>query len=200
MTHYHKKNPFNNRVLVDYEKRSVRFEPVGAGTIYKYWFLWFNTLLTIPLVCALTFLAIIVPSILFTLPVEAIVGMLRVTYIMFIVCYAFLFCVSLIYFIPSWRHKHFPSTNARLVRFNRLLLSFKKLSTKRVLPHAVVNNTVFIPNFNNVELHYFAIDDFKKQLKCIRIDTVFEDDPWEWYFVFEFKRRPKNGYLDVRYQ
>lgn len=200
MTRYHKKNPFNNKVLVDYEKRTVRFEPVGAGTLYYYWFIWWNQLTTPVMLLLVATSWLVYPTAAFKLEPHSFALIVQLTSMVYLGLFASLSVVSLIYFIPSWRHRYFPSTNARLQRYLKLLLSFKRTTPKKILPSSVVNNKVFVPNFSNVELQYTAIGDMKTQLKRIRIDTIFDQDPWEWYFVFEFKKQPKDGHLMVMYQ
>lgn len=199
MTRYHQKNPFNNRVIVDYESRTVTFDPVGVKSIIHYWLRFYLQLMSVPLYAMVLFLMIGIP-LLIRLPAVQLEELLIVLYTCFGLLYCAMLICSLVYFIPQWRHSYFPRFNAFVVGVTYFLMNFSRIQKRKVLPSAVVNKTFYVSDFSNVELHYQAIGDMKKQLKRIRIDTVYDDDPWHWYFVFEFKKQPVDGFLMVSYQ
>lgn len=73
---------------------------------------------------------------------------------------------------------------------------------------------IFISTFGNIFMDYKATKDFKKYLKKVSIEEhsnfahkvkIFGKEEKDfvqtdfWFLVFEFKKEPKSGYLDVKY-
>lgn len=185
-------NPYNNRVYVDFDKKTIRFIPIGKKSKRRYFLMFFTTIFGKYLIF-------------FFYPLFAILLLLDVTGIITdvlfgLLCYiAFLQLLfisiyfSLWFYREEWRKKYYPELNARLHGF------LSKPKKKTINPESVVNNKVFIPHFKNVLLKYKVTKDFMKQLKNIKISNIFKADATNWFFVFEFKKKPVNGYLEVEY-
>jgi len=187
-------NPYNNRIIVDYEKKTIKFIPIGKKGIRKYYMLF---LLQIFMFYILVFLypLIILHSIMsIFLKIE--LNALLVWDFMMITTGSMTF--SLYYFNKEWRKKTFPELNYKLIKFCKLLM-FKKEKKHIIEPKAIHNKTVIIPEFSNVMLHYETTGDFSKYLKKVKIMNVFKANPWKWNCCFEFGKTPKKGMMSVKY-
>lgn len=189
-------NPFNNKVVVDFEKRTVVFKPMTQGSIITYWGMLF-----IKIYCFFLFLTIFIPLIAVCMPedyfLRTIILLLYMYYFLLSLIISFLF--SLKYFDKKWQSEVYPRFNANLSIKLRKLLFQKELKWKRFNDNAVVNKKIFVPNFGNVMLKYRVHGDFSNQIKRITIDYLFEDDPLKWFIVFEFKKKPVSGWLEIKY-
>ena len=100
----------------------------------------------------------------------------------------------------KWLPKHMAGSKNKGKRYNK----FK--------PKDVLDNTIVVPNFKNIELDYKTEGDFNKYLNKIfireyRINKIKKGkvgkekvDNFTWYAIFTFTQAPKNGYLEVIYQ
>ena len=184
-------NPFNNRVYVDFKRKHVSFEPVkGSHTIRKLYLMFmFNCMF---LMCIVLF----IPAILLEIVQEGIGGIL-------------LSCgvgsgiiLSLLYFNEKWRKEKYPKANHKIIKFilKAITCGVYKDKKKVILPKSLFLGKYFlIPKFRNVMLEYKLKGDFAKQIKDIRIDNLFKDDPCEWYCVIEFNKKPLNGSMELVY-
>lgn len=57
---------------------------------------------------------------------------------------------------------------------------------------------MIIPSFSNVELKYELLGDFVN-LKRISINNISKNNAYDWYCIFEFKEKPVDGYMVIRY-
>jgi len=184
-------NPFNNRVYVDFKRKHVSFEPVkGSHTIITLYvmFLYNCIMLMIGL--------LIIPMIILDLIITNLGTMLAT----FGIIVGFL--LSLIYFNKTWRKEKYPKTNHKMITLITKIFSFGiyKEKKKLVLSKSLFQGKYFlIPKFKNIMLEYKLKGDFAKQIKDIRIDNLFKDDPFEWYCVIEFYKKPLNGSMELAY-
>lgn len=179
-------NPYNNRVYVDFKKKTVNFEPVmGEMTLIKAYFMFF-------------FLLLMVFGIISS-PLIILVGLeLCSEYVVFIP-YIAAFFTSLIFWNKKWRKEKYPMANANLIKlFGKFF--FKKDKKKKIEAHSLFLGKYFlIPEFSNVYLKYGLVGDFAEEIKSIKVDNLFKDCEFGWYCVFEFNNRPENGYLEIEY-
>ena len=192
-------NPYNNKVYVDYDDKTIRFIPVGKKSIRKYYFIFLTGIFGFYMIC-------------FMLPVIyglAIIGSLLhftdqtiFTLIIFSISQFVLMTVyfSLWYFRKAWRKKCFPELNYKLCA--NMFFGIKRLGKtkiKEINQESLINNKIIIPYFNNIIMEYKAKKDFGKQLKSIKIINIFKADPFKFFCVFEFRKKPKDGSLWVKY-
>ena len=184
-------NPFNNRVYVDFKRKHVSFEPVkGSHTIIKLYLMFFCNCLM--LMVALLFIPMII--------IDLIIVNGGVVLMSFGLLIGFF--LSLVYFNEKWRKEKYPKTNHKVITIITKVFTFGMYKDKKKL---VTNKSLFlgkyflIPKFKNIMLEYKLKGDFAKQIKDIRIDNLFKDDPFEWYCVIEFYKKPLNGSMELAY-
>lgn len=109
----------------------------------------------------------------------------------------------------KWYQKWLPKVNAE-----GFLLKTRKKKYYKYESDDVLENVIVIPRFSNVELDYKTTGEFSKYLKNIKIreykkrkidvktNKISKEkvEHFKWYVVFYFKKKPKNGYLEVIYQ
>ena len=105
----------------------------------------------------------------------------------------------ILFFIPSWRMKHFPKFNASLMKISKLILKMKWNKMLIVDPKAIIDNKFIIPHFSNVELEYETSGQFSDYLSRISIRQCYKNSPYDFLCVFKFRHKPKEGYLKLRY-
>jgi len=182
-------NPYNNRVYVNFKKKTVNFELVMGGmTLIKVYTMFFFLLLLI-----FSFLSI--PLFIFV----EIDNSLRVILIIPLI---FAVITSLIFWNKKWRKEKYPIANSKLVNIFRRMISFNMIKPKKlkIEPHSLfLGKYLYIPKFSNVCLIYGLVGDFAEQIKSIKIDNLYKDEAFGWYCVFEFNNKPENGYLEIEY-
>ena len=186
-------NPYNNRVIVDYEKKTINFMPVGKKSIKKYYLIFLGQISAFYLIM---FYALACILILMEFMLELKLSALVMWDAMALTIGAIVFSLS--YFDKKWRKKHFPQLNAKLVKLMRKIL-MRKTHKMIINDKAMIGNKFIIPEFSNVELKYKTTQDYSKYLKKITIMNIIKANPWEWNCVFEFKKKPLKGYLEIEY-
>jgi len=109
----------------------------------------------------------------------------------------------------KWFQKWLPKAMADGKIFKTKIKKYYKFKPKDVLERVII-----IPQFSNIELDYKTKGDFSKYLEKIKIReyrsrkiTVktkklkkLKVDPFTWYAIFYFSKKPRDGYLEVIYQ
>lgn len=187
---YSGKSLKNCRVYIDYEKRSVRFDPTGDPRTLT--FLIVNDL-------ADTFgKAMVLSGILMA------IGVLPFTnsalrsgtqeYQFYILITVSMFAASMAtlaqlgkFLSKKWREEKFPVWNTL----------FNKRKKYVVRDNAIINNQFLIPFFHNVELTWEVTGDYAEQLDKITIEELFENKPTSAFALFHFKQKPSSGTMVV---
>ena len=199
MNKFNGKNSYNNRVHVDYRRKYVHFKPIkGDWTeASPYRMFWVQITSFFILTSLPTFLITIIILRIMGCGFDIIQGVILVWYGF---CMLSAWFVSLIYMNKKWRETEFPKFNYFILNKVRRITKLNKKSTKIkiIKPDNVINNKIFIPHFNNVMFSYRTVGDFSK-IKNIDIINTFDDDPMNWYCQIEFIKRPKKGFMELRY-
>jgi len=198
MTSFNGKNPYNNRVHIDYRRKYVHFKPIkgswSEATPYRMFFMTINSFLIIT-----SFpIMLIILSLLYFVMDSPIYELQSVTLIWYGFCSLFAWCLSLIYFNKKWRENKFPKFNYYVLTKIRNSTGKKGSKYKLVKPCNVLGNKIFIPHFNNVMFKYKSVGDFTK-IKSIDIMNSFDDDPDNWYCQITLNKKPVNGYMEIYY-
>lgn len=200
---YNGENHYNNKVVVNYRDRTIKFVPVAKRSIIIYYITFLIslqitfTIMWIYGICApLALLSYIYdPAIYLIVPLLPIIKGI----------YIAIFFYSLIFFNKKWKENYFPKANAGLKEIRAYSMwyipfIYKKEKNKKIRINNLYKNFIIIPSFDNIELKYKLYGDFKKNIKNIVINNHFHENDTSWYCIFEFKRRPKKGYMEVEYQ
>lgn len=184
-------NNLNNKVTVDYNKKTVDFEPLLVeSTFYMFFISWLGAFLVA--IYGVTLSALIVAPF-----AQYYVG---TTEHLVILAYILIILLSLLctafYFNKRFVKEVFPKFNYGNVQVGSFFCALKK---RTIEPEAVVNNTVVIPSFKNVYIGYETSGDFDKYLEKVEIKNIFKEDAFLWFVVFTFKETPKNGVIKVEY-
>lgn len=187
----------NNRVYIDYDKRTVRFDPTPDKRTASRLFL--EDLLTTTLIASLisAFVVILAAGIvvigggfLFDDPMIELPYFAHLVFLgtgIAIAAHLGKWCSK------RWRSQCFPVWN----KLNIMLCGhrYKKYT---VNPNAIINNTFVVRQFSNVELSYDVTGDFATELESITIEEIYQDYPFKWYAIFRFKKQPVTGRMEVR--
>jgi hypothetical protein len=189
-------NPFNNDVIVDYDKRQVFFHPVKEQSLFELWmifigscfFRFFVLFFRYPL--ALSFFLLM----LFIFADMEVVAVFFFYVLMFVgfayVLFSFVF--SLNFFRRRWREEEYP-------KFNYEALKPLEEHYLKVNKDAVRNNEFILPSFQNIGLHYRVSGDFASLLQRIEVRHLFDGDDAEFCAVFIFRDAPVTGDLEIEY-
>ena len=190
-------NPYNNRVIVDYENKKITFVPIGKKSIRKYYFIFLVNIIT--LYCFLILIPIVlIVSLVPEMPLNM-EGFIYLITIMQMIPMSIYF--SLWFFRPKWRKQYYPELNYKIINnFMFRYLTGKKLKKEIIEPKAIHNKQLIIPHFSNVRLYYETTGDFSKYLKKVFICNIFKGDPWNWNCCFEFTKKPKKGTMKIDYR
>lgn len=184
---YNGENPYNNRVLIDYEKKLVVFDPMTQGGIIRY-YMEFLLNLIVKGMLIWGILMYIIWGITAILKIEMTE---KYVIIPMIILLTISISISLLYWNKKWRHNCYP-------KFNHAI-SLTKNKEKTFNKDALVDNKAIIPNFSNVMIQYKATKDFGKQLKEIKIINRYNENAYDWLAIFTFKKTPQNGELKIKY-
>lgn len=187
-------NPHNNQVVVDYDKRTVRFKPV-KGKLNPY-FEFLLGLILKPLIRVLGFVLILI-VILTLMPLDQNVVVelwIQMTGLSTLICIVVSVLASLKYFDKKWRKEKYPEFNYKMMN------SIFTKATKSIVTHNnVEDKMMIIPSFGNVMLSYKCYGDFNKYLKRIVIKNHFKKKAYNWYCIFKFSQHPKKGFMEISY-
>jgi hypothetical protein len=107
----------------------------------------------------------------------------------------------------AWGKKHFPEINKSL-RNKHYLAIFKEVPRNKIIE---------LPLFSNIYMDYETEDDFDKYLQEVeikehdfkvikrkkklfkKVSEEYVPNVYLWKAVFKFSKRPKNGYLVIRW-
>jgi len=195
------KNTYNNDVFVDFNKKTVRFNPVKiTGPYYLFGLFLFNLFA----VCGLLLFFFLY------LPMYTLMLVSYQDYNILILGTIYACSLVIILHIYGWLYfynKHFqewifPKLNALLINLTTRFLTFGIQGAKkkmRVNPLAIQNRMIIIPHFANVELKWNATKDFSKYLSTIDVRHIFLNSEWKFYAIFKFKKTPKKGMIEIEY-
>lgn len=183
---YNGENHHNNKVILDFFNKTVRFEPVYTGSLLKIWYAFFY-LLFFKTIFHMGWIFII--WMLIFRPEKYIYQPVGLVIVELMLMIPFLF--SLIVFNEKWRHNYYPKINAYLLN--------NRKKKQRVNPDSIINNIFAIHHFDNVLLEYELSGDYSEYIKDIRIDNKFEGNPDNWYAIFEFIKKPIKGDMYLKY-
>jgi len=188
---YNGRNIYNNKIDIDFEKKKVGFVPIKDKSELSYYRIFFLNLFFVFLIIS----AVINIGMFIILESLGIVlnSFLAAIHII-IVAVSLAFPTSLLFWNKEFKHNHYPIFNKRLL----LLLGSKK-KEKEVEPHSIIDNKFIIPYFDNTVLQYELFGDFAEQIKRIQVKNIFKKDPYRWYALFEFKKTPINGRMNLLY-
>lgn len=195
MQKYNGNNPYDNRVVVDFENQKVLFEPVGAKGVIRQYYTFFNGLLLSSMIFSV-YAYFIIYGILSFFGYNPVSGVyFQLLFIMIVFAISF----SVIYFNKNFRHNHFPVFNYWLTGITRVMFLSPFRRKKVLTPESLFDNKAFIPDFDNVCLKYDATGDFAKYMKKISIQNLYKDNSNDWFCVFEFTKKIRTGTLELRY-
>jgi hypothetical protein len=133
----------------------------------------------------------------------------------FLLVYLNSFWVAKIFKDSKWGNKKFPELNKKLLD-ERYSVEY----TKENFPEKVKGKYIIeIPLFKNIYMDYDAEDDFANQLQRVSITEhpftmlvkrglpfskkrkhmIKKPNVYLWKCVFEFKKKPTNGRLEIRF-
>ena len=194
---YNGNNHFNNKVIVDFVKKRVIFEPVKVGNLIYHWMYFL-----VNIIVFFTGPILIIMSLpLFFFQEFNIYPQIYITYLSTVYVLTFgisSFLISLIYFNKIWRTNKFPDFMGTLVSKTMLIVDTTK-HVKVVNSNMLQGKKFIIPYFKNVMLEYEATDDYGEYLKNITIDNYFKEDAGKWFCIFEFTKKPIKGELKIQY-
>lgn len=196
---YNGNNNFNNAITIDFEEKSVRFEPIKAKM--KWWSMYATwgymlAVITFMLLLIMSFIAIWYLNLLgqlnrFDLP------------IFFVVSYFYSQLVrwlSPLIFSINYFKNNFPMINAYTLIIFEMLTSYKNPVHKgKVNPKVIENNKFIISDFRNVYMDYKFTEDFAKYIKKIDVVNLYTDNPYKWRAEFHFSKQPKKGEFYIKY-
>ena len=186
-------NYFNNKVIVDFVKKEVTFEPIKRPIFSIFISFFLSNLMFINLWAYILYL---IASALFALKL--------VSEEIFIYSFSLVFLIVFILTMPflnkKWRETKYATYNMFCEKYDLLNLIIRRGKTREVEPRKIINNTFFIEYFKNIFLEYKLIGDYARYIKKIVIDTNKKDsERWGWYAYFVFKKKPKDGKFYVAY-
>jgi len=198
---YNGNNPHNNQVVVDYEKREVKFKPV-RGELHPYLVLLFGMIIkfTMKLLVLIFLLTLILYGIeglgFISFPNE---GMDQVTLLSFLLGSLSMFLVSLKYFDKEWLKNEFPKFNYHRLKDSSIPFLKSNVERLEINKKNICDKQVIIPSFDNIMLSYKCFGDFNKFLKKIVIRNHFDKKAHTWYCIFQFSKEPVKGKMVVKY-
>lgn len=156
MQRYNGKNLFNNEVNIDFTKQRVTFKPVksvdGKGWVQ---------LCTLPILLLISWLYVSLPYLLLLSWMIPLLPKGLDAYGLFLwgISYLLLWLnVTTLWLTPKWREERWPIFQALATRI--VSLQFKR-KRYRITPSMVFKNQCILPHFNNQEITYTALGDFK---------------------------------------
>ena len=182
-------NPYNNRVLVNYDDKTINFIPIGYKSKKKYFTIFF-----INLCCVFGYFSLI-PYLLGSVMLNP--GINQVFYMLFALFLPLsisFYIVNKYYNNPEWRKHYYPEFNYKMIRF----LRFGRIKKCKLEKANIHDKTFIIPHFQNVMFNYKATGDFK-EIESIKISNIFIADPFKWFCLIKFKKLPQKGYMEIEY-
>jgi len=203
-------NHENNRVIVDYRKQRVFFQPVLRVPLWKTlvqvgvlifcnWFIALLLFFLVPLVLTGGLFGLLGNEVFFAIIQEAVNFFVR--YVWIVPALSFIFFVAFRWRNKKWRSEKYPEWNHVMLSMSKRMLLFGTYKDEWhiVRKEAVRHREFIIPSFGNVLLDYKATGDFAKYLNRITIDNLYHKNDGEWCAVFRFSKTPVNGTLRLRY-
>lgn len=194
-------NIYNNKVIVDYDKKTVDFTPVMDGKPSKYYFILLSNLIIfmiyVGIYSAIIFMYIKI--IFFEFNIYDSYYLIKGLMINYLISICFIIPFSLLIFNMKNRYKYYPKIGYNIAKFCRLLFFQKPQKKKVINKDCIIDNKFFIPYFYNIMLKYELYGDFKDNLKSVKIINFYVDDGKDWFCQFEFYRPIQNGKMVVKY-
>lgn len=190
---YNGRNPYNNRVIVDFDNRFVKFKPVGKTSIINQYIEWLYCVFILFIMYWVPFFFVLV-----ILKESKLIPTIAGKLFTFLMLFLFPVIISLFYANKTWRHDKFPEANYHINHFFKRLFG-KKDKTLTINKENLRDQQFVIPYFKNIMLEYKATGDFAKNLKRIEVKNIFKEDPYKWFVIFMFNGKCKKGNVKVKY-
>jgi len=194
-TKFNGNNSNNNEVRVDFENKSVVFNPVDSHSIFYTCYDTFTTMSHVLMICSLW---VTVPLFI-KYEANAILGGVL-----------FAYSIGTIFaFFPlskTYRANWYPKMNGYMMEL-LCLATLMPRTWHTIKPENIDSSCIVtLPKFKNVFLKYEVTEDFSEQLKMIDIRVVKQLNKFQkisghnaWVCEFIFKKKPTSGYLKVKY-
>jgi hypothetical protein len=212
MPTYNGDNPHNNNIVIDFIKKTVKFEPVKEHSLSFYYFM--NVLIytlfftfNVGISCMMMFIMMIFTHFPFVYAFSATLWL----FIIYGVTAPLLTftLMGLPFWNKYWRKHYFPKFSALMAYSIRVLqFNFHFIFRKKIYPKDLKGNVFIIPTFGNVDLDYELHGDFAEHIEKIEVHNHYKKDkktgqmkPREsrFYAVFTFNGIIKEGYMRLRY-
>jgi len=193
-------NLYNNKVDVDFVKKSVVFTPFKKQFTELHSFFYF-----LGYISYLTFYVwiMMVLSILILFYIVHIdIRYIRIlSFILPLVISINLFLYCCLFLSSNFKNNYFPKVNKSLQKLAYLFiyLSWRKDDYLEVNREAIINNKFIIPYFKNISLEYVITGDYIDKIKRIYISNLFNNNAFKWFCVIEFKDIPEYGSMKISY-
>jgi len=187
----------NNRVTVDFDKRSVKFQPISKFGLFNLLYAQFVALATIfvKIGFLLMFIRIYMQYIGYHHTLQDIINI----YQYFVFAGIISVSVPALSFNRRFREKHFPVINAIIISFYMAFKGQNVVKRLKIGPeHLKKGKTYEIEHFYNIMLTYKATGDMAEKIKRIEIKEK-ELEGNHWKALFTFKQKVKSGQLSIRY-
>lgn len=192
---YNGRNSQNNRIIVDFDNRTVKFKKVGSLNVVDLLlktnigmgvisYLWFMAIPIILYGISYGNFEIIKPEVLTSIGYTGI-GIIMIPTL-----------TTLNIINKKWREEKLPKHMAYLTKISRVLI-LNKIKKIRVTPSCLYKKQYIISNFDNIKLEYKLFGDFASNIKNINIINKYNNNPDNWYAIIEFKTKPKSGYMQL---
>ena len=198
---YNGNNNFNNSIEVDYETKKVKFKPI-KGSMSSFG----NYSLTAGLIRKMVgFVILVVCSAQFATIIFAGIEIDRArtskyVVIMIATWYLSYYVVLLMFALIKPLRTNYPKINAKVIHFYNIVIRGENVITKgKVNLDTIEHNRLVIDDFHNIFLEYKMTGEVAEHIKRIFIQNKFTDNPNRWRLIFEWKKRPKKGYLELEY-
>jgi hypothetical protein len=206
-------SPLNSRIMVDYEKKDIKFSyPGGPGSLKTRMGI-IGGMIFLP-IAALFLSGFFISAVLHSMPeiiyaynhpnhadaVEGILGFVKIFGVIAVATATTLF----ISYIVSTKYKYFASTFPKLqFKIYSVVSGVKEIRIKKL-----DSDEFILPTFSNVVLDYELKGDFADKIKYVNVI----DYPYKLYYkgechnilkmwkaIFKFKERPVNGSMVLRF-
>ena len=123
-------------------------------------------------------------------------GIFNFCYLMVVIPYTL---TAIVYINKEFFSKYYPEFGARMYGGDMKVVRVANVKGKEIR----------INCFENIKLEYETYGDFKKQLTNVDINPVMykiekkgilSDDIAHWEAVFRFEKKPRNGFIEVRFR
>lgn len=200
---YNGKNSYNNKVVVNYLDKTVKFKPVKGrmSSSSNYMAACYTAQIILGKILLIIFIFGLLGTIFlngFELPANPRpLGQIALVYIGIYGVSPYV--LALLFLIKRMRAS-IGRINAHLTVIQSVFVfKYNPIITGTVNPELFKGKRYIIPEFKNILLEYKLTGEYAKYIKNVKVVNKYVENPYLWEAHFDWTRRPRNGQFWIKY-